>query len=287
MPPGRIGRVIVNPRDANNVFVCALGRTTGPQQERGVYRTTDGGKNWERVLFVDENTGCSGLAMDPQNPDVLFAGTWQVVMHTYGELSGGPGSGVYVSHDGGTKWTRIEGHGMPKPPVGKIDVAVAPTDSDRVYALIQTKDQGSVWRSDDGGENWRVVNWQRALIGRAGYYIRIAVSSGNEDEIYIANSGFYESIDGGETFKEVPWGGDNHDIWVDPKNPDRFALTNDGGILLTTAHGRGFNRVTLAHRPDVSRRRRQSNSLRRLQQHAGRRQHARAKHVIWICLRRR
>ena len=242
---GRIGRVIVNPRDANNVFVCALGRTTGPQQERGVYRTTDGGKNWERVLFVDENTGCSGLAMDPQNPDVLFAGTWQVVMHTYGELSGGPGSGVYVSHDGGTKWTRIEGHGMPKPPVGKIDVAVAPADSDRVYALIQTKDQGSVWRSDDGGENWRVVNWQRALIGRAGYYIRIAVSSGNEDEIYIANSGFYESIDGGETFKEVPWGGDNHDIWVDPKNPDRFALTNDGGILLTTAHGRGFNRVNL------------------------------------------
>lgn len=242
---GRIGRLIVNPRNANNVFVCALGRATGPQQERGVYRTTDGGKNWERVLFVDENTGCSGLAMDPHNPDVLFAGTWQIVMHTYGEFSGGPGSGVYVSRDGGTKWTRIEGHGMPKPPVGKIDVAVAPTDSDRVYALIQTKDQGSVWRSDDGGENWRVVNWQRPLIGRAGYYIRIAVSPGNEDEVYIANSSFYQSIDGGETFKQVPWGGDNHDIWVDPKNPDRFALTNDGGLLITTAHGRGFNRVTL------------------------------------------
>ncbi|HEV2315722.1 MAG TPA: hypothetical protein VGR94_10480 [Candidatus Acidoferrales bacterium] len=242
---GRIGRVIVNPRDANNVFVCALGRATGPQQERGVYRTTDGGKNWQRVLFVDENTGCSGLAMDPHNPDVLFAGTWQIVMHTYGEFSGGHGSGVYVSRDGGTKWTRIEGHGMPKSPVGKIDVAVAPTDSERVYALIQTKDQGSVWRSDDGGENWRVVNWQRALIGRAGYYIRIAVSPGNEDEIYVANSSFFESIDGGETFKQVPWGGDNHDIWVDPKNPNRFALTNDGGLLITTAHGRGFNRVTL------------------------------------------
>ncbi len=242
---GRIGRVIVNPRDANNVFVCALGRATGPQQERGVYRTTDGGKNWERVLFVDENTGCSGLAMDPHNPDVLFAGTWQIVMHTYGEFSGGPGSGVYVSRDGGTKWTRIEGHGMPKSPVGKIDVAVAPTDSERVYALIQTKDQGSVWRSDDGGENWRVVNWQRALIGRAGYYIRIAVSPGNEDEIYVANSSFFQSIDGGETFKQVPWGGDNHDIWVDPKNPNRFALTNDGGLLITTAHGRGFTRVTL------------------------------------------
>ncbi|MGH9727745.1 MAG: WD40/YVTN/BNR-like repeat-containing protein [Candidatus Acidiferrales bacterium] len=242
---GRIGRVIVNPRDENDVFVCALGRTTGPQQERGVYRTTNGGKNWERVLFVDENTGCSGLVMDPQDPNVLFAGTWQIAMHTWGEFSGGPGSGVYVSRDGGTKWTRIEGHGLPKPPVGKIDVVVAPTDSERVYALIQTKDQGSVWRSDDGGENWRVVNWQRPLIGRAGYYIRIAVSPANEDEVYIANSSFFESVDGGETFKQVPWGGDNHDIWVDPKNPNRFALTNDAGLLITTDHGKAFNRVTL------------------------------------------
>ncbi|HEV2618241.1 MAG TPA: hypothetical protein VGU63_16700 [Candidatus Acidoferrales bacterium] len=242
---GRIGRVVVNPRDADNVFVCALGRTTGPQQERGVYRTTDGGKNWERVLFVDENTGCSGLAMDPQDPNVLFAGTWQIAMHTWGEFSGGPGSGVYVSRDGGTKWSRIEGHGMPKSPVGKIDVAVAPTDSNREYALIQTKDQGSVWRSDDGGENWRVVNWQRALIGRAGYYIRIAISPGNEDEIYIANSSFFESVDGGETFKQVPWGGDNHDIWIDPKNANHFALTNDAGLLITADHGKAFNRVTL------------------------------------------
>ncbi|HKV29140.1 MAG TPA: hypothetical protein VJN90_12790 [Candidatus Acidoferrales bacterium] len=242
---GRIGRVVVNPTNPDIVFVCALGRTTGPQQERGVYRTTDGGKNWERVLFVDENTGCSGLSMDPHNSSTLFAGTWQVVMHTWAELSGGPGSGVYVSHDGGTKWTRIEEHGLPKPPVGKIDVAVAPTNSDRVYALIQTKDQGSLWRSDDGGDNWHAVNYERALTGRAGYYIRIGVSSGNEDEVYVASSGFHESVDGGETFKDVPWGGDNHDIWVDPKNPDHFALTNDGGLMITTVHGRGFHRVSL------------------------------------------
>lgn len=242
---GRIGRVVVNPTDPNTVFVCALGRTTGPQQERGVYRTTDGGKNWERVLFVDENTGCSGLAMDPHNSRTLFAGTWQVAMHTWAELGGGPGSGVYVSHDGGTKWTRIEGHGLPKPPVGKIDVAVAPTDSNRVYALIQTKDQGSLWRSDDGGENWHAVSYDRSLTGRAGYYIRIGVSSGNEDEVYVASSGFHESVDGGETFKDVPWGGDNHDIWIDPKNPDHFALTNDGGLMITTVHGRGFHRVSL------------------------------------------
>jgi photosystem II stability/assembly factor-like uncharacterized protein len=242
---GRIGRMIVDPTNPDIVFACALGRTTGPQQERGVYRSTDGGKTWQRVLFVDENAGCSGLSMDPENSQTLFAGTWQVEMHTWAELSGGPGSGIYVSHDGGTTWKHIEGHGLPKSPVGKIDVAVAPTNSNRVYALIQTADQGSVWRSDDGGENWRVVNWQRTLIGRAGYYIRIAVSTGNDNEVYIANSGFYESLDGGENFQEVPWGGDNHDIWVDPKNPDRFALTNDGGLIITTVHGRGFHRVTL------------------------------------------
>ena len=242
---GRIGRIIVNPGDPDNVFVCALGRTTGPQQERGVYRTTDGGKNWQRVLFVDENTGCSGLSMDPENSQTLVAGTWQVSMHTYAEDSGGPGSGIFISHDGGSTWKRIEGHGLPKPPVGKIDVAIAPSDSNRVYALIQTADQGSFWRSDDGGENWRVVNWQRALIGRAGYYIRIAVSPKNENEILLANSSFFQSIDGGLTFNEVPWGGDNHDIWFDPKDPDRFALTNDGGMLITTNHGRGFHRVQL------------------------------------------
>ena len=242
---GRIGRIVIDPKDENDVFVCALGRTTGPQQERGVYRSTDGGQHWDRVLFVDENTGCSGLSMDPQNSRTLFAGMWQVEMHTYAELSGGPGSGVYVSHDGGTKWTHITAHGLPKPPVGKIDVAVAPTNSNRVYALIQTKDEGSVWRSDDGGENWHVVNHDRTLIGRAGYYIRIAVSPASDNEVYISNSSFYQSLDGAETFKEVPWGGDNHDVWIDPTNADRFVVTDDGGLNITTVHGRGFNRVSL------------------------------------------
>ncbi len=242
---GRIGRIIVHMENPNVVFVCALGRTTGPQQERGVYRTIDGGSHWERVLFADENTGCSGLSMDAHNPRVMFAGMWQVEMHTYGMFSGGPGSGVYVSRDGGTTWARLEGHGLPKSPVGKIDVAVAPTDSNRVYALIQTKDQGSVWRSDDGGENWRVVSWARPLIGRAGFYIRIAVSSGNENEVMVANSSFYISTDGGETFRTLPMGGDTHDIWIDPRNPDRFVVTHDGGMTITLQHGRSTRRVTL------------------------------------------
>lgn len=242
---GRISRVVVDPRNPDTVFVCALGRATGPQQDRGVYRTADGGQHWTRVLFADANTGCSGLAMDARNPRVLFAGMWQVELHTWGEYSGGPGSGVYVSRDGGLKWTRIEGHGLPKPPVGKIDVAIAGTDSSRVYTLIQTKDEGSVWRSDDGGENWHVVSHDRTLIGRAGYYIRIAVSSGNENEVYIANSNFFQSLDGGENFSVVHWGGDNHDIWVDPLNPDRFVITDDAGLGITTVHGRGFHRVVL------------------------------------------
>ncbi len=242
---GRIGRIVIHPSNPEIVFACVLGRVTGPQQERGVYRTTDGGQHWERVLFAGENVGCSGLSMDAHNPRTLFAGMWQVEMKTWGEFSGGPGSGVYVSHDGGTKWTRIEEHGMPKSPVGKIDVAVSPTNSNRIFALIQTRDQGSLWRSDDGGEQWKGVNYQRALIGRAGYYIRVAVSSGSDNEVYVANSSFHQSLDGGENFHEVRWGGDTHDIWVDPTNPDRFVITDDGGLIITTVHGRGFHRVNL------------------------------------------
>ena len=242
---GRIGRIIVHPSDPETVFVCATGRLTGPQQERGVFRTTDGGAHWERVLFVDENTGCSGLAMDPQNPRTLFAAAWQVVMHTWGMFSGGPGSGLYVSRDGGSTWSRIESRGLPHSPLGKIDVAVAPSNSDRVYALIQTPDQGSLWRSDDGGQNWRVVSWDRSLIGRAGYYIRLAVSPANETEVLVASSSMHLSADGGETFREVPWGGDNHDIWFDARNADRFVITDDAGLNITTTHGRGFHRVQL------------------------------------------
>jgi photosystem II stability/assembly factor-like uncharacterized protein len=242
---GRIARIIVHPTNADVVFVCATGRLTGPQQEKGVFRTTDGGQRWERVLFVDENTGCSGLSMDAKNPRTLFAGTWQVEMHPWAELSGGPGSGVYVTHDGGATWTRVEATGLPKSPLGKIAVAVAPTDSNRVYALIQTKDQGSLWRSDDAGKNWRVVNWSRELIGRAGYYIHLAVSPANEDEVLVSNSSFFQSTDGGMTFKSVNWGGDNHDIWWDPKDADRFVITHDAGMTITTQHGRSTQRVNL------------------------------------------
>ena len=242
---GRIGRIVIHPTNPDIVFACAAGRLTGPQQERGVFRTTDGGKTWERVLFADADTGCSGLDMDPNDPRVLFAGMWQVVMHTYGMFSGGPSSAVYVSRDGGSSWKKLEGHGLPHSPLGKIDVAVAAKDSKRVYALIQTADQGSIWRSDDGGQNWTNGSWQRALIGRAGYYIRLAVSPSNPDEVLVANSSFWQSLDGGKTFRTQPWGGDTHDIWIDPANADRILVTHDGGMFMTTDHGRTSQRVTL------------------------------------------
>ncbi len=242
---GRIGRIIVHPTNPNVVYVCALGRGTGPQQERGVYRTNDGGRSWQRVLFVDENTGCSGLSLDRKDPNTLFAGMWQMVMHTYAMYSGGPSSGLYVSHDAGTTWTHVVHPGLPVSPLGKIDVAVAPTDSKRVYALIQTADQGSVWRSDDGGVTWKAVNWMRSLIGRAGYYIRIMVGTGDANEVFIANSSFFHSTDGGVTFANVPWGGDNHDIWIDPRNPDHIGLTDDAGARVSTEHMRTSLSITL------------------------------------------
>ncbi len=243
---GRIGRVIIHPTNPDIVYACALGRVTGPQQERGVFKTTDGGKTWQRSLFVDANTGCSGLTMDARDPNVLFAGTWQVEMHTWVMVSGGAGSGVHVTRDGGTTWTRLES-GLPHAPVGKIDVAVAPSDSSRVYALIQTPDQGSLWRSDDGGTKWQVVSWDRRLIGRAGYYIRLAVNPANPDEVMVANSSFHRSIDGGRTFPSSGFGGcgDCHDIWIDPKNADHWVQTGDSGMGITTNHGGSFTMVTL------------------------------------------
>jgi len=138
---GRIGRILVHPTNPQIVYACALGRATGPQQERGVYRTTNGGETWDRVLFVNPDTGCSGISMDATDPNVLIAGTWQVVVHTWAMFSGGDASGVYITRDGGATWKKAE-TGLPKPPVGKVDVAIAPSDSKRMFALIQTPNQG-------------------------------------------------------------------------------------------------------------------------------------------------
>src|SRR5258708_6486084 len=232
---GRISRVIIHPADPNIVYVCATGRMTGPQEERGVFKTTDGGASWQRILFVDPNTGCSGLSMDAKDPNTLLAGTWQIEQHTWMEKSGGPGSGVYLTKDGGAKWTKVT-NGTPRSPFGKVAVQIAPSNSTRMYALIQTADQGSVWRSDDGGASWKVVSWDRSLIGRAGYYIRMVVNPQNPDDIFIMSSSLHRSQDGGKTFSgnggtfAFTQGqascGDCHHVRIHPKAPLRYALVD-------------------------------------------------------------
>jgi len=241
---GRISRVIIDPRNPEVVFVAALGTCYGPQQERGIYRTTDGGKTWARVFFVDENTGASDLAMDPTNPRILFAGTWPIDIKTWGRKSGGSGGGVYVSRDGGSSWKRISG-GLPEPPIGKVAVAVAPSNPMRIYALMETGQRGSLWRSDDGGEKWKRVNSSRLLNERPHYYTRMLVMPDNANEVYFPSNGMGVTYDGGETNESIRWGGDNHDMWADPKIPGRMMIGNDGGVQISTTRGRQWSRVRL------------------------------------------
>ncbi len=254
---GRIANVIIDPRNPDVVFACSLGTAYGPQPERGVFRTTDGGKTWEKTLFVDENTGCGDLAIDPNNSRVLFAGMWQLVIHTWGRTSGGPGSGIFKSTDGGVTWTRLEGHGLPDSPVGRIAVRVAPSDSNRVYALIETGDgvpmdgkptqRGQLWVSDDGGANWQVVSYDRQLRGRTHYYTREEISPDNENEAYFFSAAFSRTLDGGKTLTPMPAspGGDNHEMWIDPTNGNRMAVVNDGGVSISINHGRTWDHIQL------------------------------------------
>jgi photosystem II stability/assembly factor-like uncharacterized protein len=254
---GRIGRVEIDPRNPDVVLACALGHAYGPQPERGVFRTTDGGKTWEKVLFVDENTGCSDMGMDPNNSRILFAGMWQIAIHTWGRTSGGPGSGLFKSTDGGVTWKRLEGHGLPHSPVGRIAVRVARKDSNRVYAEIETGDGvpqpnspgqlGQLWRSDDGGETWEMVNSDRQIRGRTHYYTRTEIAPDNENEVFFFSASFSRSLDGGKTLTKMPSnpGGDNHEMWIDPTDSDRMAVVNDGGVNISVNRGHSWNHVNL------------------------------------------
>ena len=258
---GRIPRIVIDPQNPDVVCACALGHAYGPQPDRGVFRTTDGGKTWAKTLFVDQNTGCSDIAMDPKNPRILFAGMWQLEIHTYGRESGGPGSGLHLSRDGGATWTKLTGRGLPARPVGKVAVAIAASNPNRIYALIETgdgapwkgqpTDSGQVFRSDDGGPNWRVVSHDHYAIGRAHYYSRMAVAPDNEDETYYLTASFAKSIDGGQTLTvlsraEAP-GGDHHDMWIDPSNANRMIVGHDQGLSISINRGRTWFRQRLTN----------------------------------------
>ncbi len=236
-----IGKVIVNPRNPDLVFVAALGHPFGPNAERGVFRSTDGGKTWDKVLYKDENTGAIDIAFDPRNANILFASLWEARRTPWSLSSGGPGSGLYRSTDGGTTWKHLEEHGLPKGPYGRIGLAVA-ANSDRVYALIEAKD-GGLYRSDDGGDSWNLVNGSHSLYQRPWYYMHVIADPQDAETVYILDVEFFKSTDGGRTFNKikVPHG-DNHGLWIDPKNSKRMIASNDGGVTVSLDGGKTWTR---------------------------------------------
>ncbi len=267
---GHIARIIVDPHDANTAFVCAIGQAFRPQHERGIFRTTDGGKTWQQILYVDDNTGCSEMAMDPSDSNTLYAGMWQVSIHRWNLDSGGTSSGVYVSRDGGNNWIKISGHGLPAVdhPIGKVAVAVARSNPNRVYALLQDTTPG-LYRSDDRGHSWTLVNQTHVTTERSPYYTRFAVSTDDENLLYFVSVAFSMSRDGGNTVF-IPGGfgggggaareessgpppatgvesagGDNHDIWIDPTNANRILVANDAGVSISNNHGTTYQRFLL------------------------------------------
>ncbi len=256
---GRISRIVVNPNNQDMVWVAALGNAFVPQQERGVYMTTDGGISWKHVLFVDENTGASDIVIDPANPTILFAGMWHLELKPWKRVSGGPGSGIFKSTDGGLTWQKLKGNGLPKLPVGKIGLAVTPADPERIYALIETGDgvpvdgkkteSGELWRSDDLGKSWKLINSNRDLGGRQAYFTRCAASTDNPNEVYFLSSIFSVSIDGGKTVHVGPreslpsW--DHHGMWIDPTNGNRMIVVGDAGLAISQNRGKSWYRVQL------------------------------------------
>ncbi|NNE02243.1 MAG: glycosyl hydrolase, partial [Eudoraea sp.] len=245
---GRIGRIIVHPSNPDIVYAASLGHTYGPQQERGVYKTTDGGTTWKLVFFVDENTGAAELAMDPKNPDRLLVGMWSIHINTWGLRSGGPGGGVYRSTDGGDTWEALSQKGLPggkDNPVGKTAVAISHSEPNIVYALFEI-DSPALYRSEDFGNTWTLQTRNHDIAERAPYYTRMAVSPGDPNEVYFASVKFSTSKDGGKTIKGgYKAGGDNHDIWLDPTNPDRMMVAHDGCASITLNHGKSFQRIVL------------------------------------------
>lgn len=234
-----VARVRIDPNDCDLVYAAVLGDPWGPNHERGVFRSRDGGLTWENVLYRDEQTGAADLVLDPSNARTMYATLWQVRRRPWEANSGGPGSGLFKSTDGGSTWEELtKNPGLPTGRLGKMGVAVSGADRNRVYALIE-HDHGGVFRSDDGGATWQLVNGNRVLYGRAEYYVTIYADPQDRDKVYVpGGNGFFRSLDGGRTYTTiaVPHG-DNHDMWIDPSNPQRMIQSNDGGANVSVDGG--------------------------------------------------
>ena len=234
----QIGALIVHPQNPDMALVAALGHAFGPNQERGIFRTTDGGKSWTKVLSKDENTGGIDVVFDPHNPNIVFASLWQARRQPWFFSSGGPGSGLYRSEDNGVTWKRLEGNGLPDGVLGKIGVSVSGADANRIYAMIEAK-EGGLFRSDNAGENWTRVNEDGRFRQRAWYFSKVFADPKSPDTVYVLNTGAFKSVDGGKSFNLLPARhGDHHGLWIDPQNPSRIGNANDGGASVSTDGGK-------------------------------------------------
>jgi len=238
-----IGRLLINPHNPDIAFVAALGHPFADNEERGIFRTQDGGKTWEKVLYKDAKTGGIDLAFDPTNPNIVYAALWQVRRTPWSLDSGGPGSGLYRSADGGTTWKEIKAHGLPETILGRIGVTVSGANPNRIWAVVEAE-KGGIFRSDDSGESWHLLTDDHRFRQRAWYYSHIFADPKSADTVYILNTAAYRSNDGGKTFANLraPHG-DNHGLWIDPTNPRRMINGNDGGATISINGGATWSSI--------------------------------------------
>ena len=243
-------RIVVHPKNPDIVWLAVMGHLFGPNKERGVYKTIDGGKTWKQTLFVNDQTGCSEIVMEPGNPRVLYAGTWRVIRKPHVMESGGEGSGLWKSTDGGETWVSLTNNkGLPKGAWGIVGVAVAPSNTEKLYALIENE-KGGLFRSNDGGKTWTLQSSDNNIRQRAWYYSRVYVDPMDEDLVYCPNVDFMYSEDGGRSFKQIETPhGDHHDLWIDPKDPTRMIVADDGGAQVS--FDQGSNWSTYMNQPTV------------------------------------